>query len=377
MQRAPGKVAPTSRLAAGSSRGNARAAHGGSQGAALAQAAVGPASSASWLSDGFTDAALRGQPLSSDRGAPVNNKPSGASAETSALPETSAAPGPRTGDTSVPTEGGDHGPVNAPTEQYIVPFDRNPQAAPGERIIFRAVFTDSSPADYEMEFSTTGGHFQSSTGPTSVTINGLNSDNLDFFVPSPWDGSSTVQATFKLRRKSDGNVLRTETWNFGLKAYYPTTMTQQEGTGERTLPAVYSYDIGPARQGGSAPYYEHQTILERFLLQSVGNINPADIDETYRNTHNLTNAEAISNHFINRGSGGNGTFTVDANDRIYDQHGGHGDVTNLVNHLTTPKEIHLVLPQVYESEPGVEFGAYTVTRVRKTDGSWKVKKEPT
>jgi hypothetical protein len=228
-----------------------------------------------------------------------------------------------------------------------------------------------------MVFSTTGGHVRTAAGATSVTIDGLNSGNLDFFVPSPWDGSSVVQATFQLRRKSDNSVVRTETWNFGLKPYYPTTMAQQEGTGERNLPGVYSYDIGPARRGGTAPYYQHQTILERFLLQSVGNIAPADIEESYRTTHNLTSVEAISDHFINRGSGGNGTFTVDAHDRIYDQHGGHDDVTNLVNHLAAPKEIHLVLPQIYEARPGVRLGAYTVTRVRKTDGSWKVKKGPT
>jgi hypothetical protein len=35
--------------------------------------------------------------------------------------------------------------ADAPSASYIVPFDRSPQAAPGERIIFRGDFTDPSP----------------------------------------------------------------------------------------------------------------------------------------------------------------------------------------------------------------------------------------
>ena len=86
----------------------------------------------------------------------------------------------------------------------------------------------------------------------------------------------------QLKKKSDGSAVQTETWNFGKKAYYPTTMTQHEGTGEVDLPGRYTYDIGPARPSGTAPFYERQTILEWFDNWSIGNIAPEDIREAYR-----------------------------------------------------------------------------------------------
>jgi hypothetical protein len=67
---------------------------------------------------------------------------------------------------------------------------------------------------------------------------------------------------------------------------------------------------------------------------------------------------------------------VNANDRIADQHGGNPNVENLAANLITPKDIEVLLPQTYEAEPGTPLQRYTVTRVRKTDGTWKVKKAP-
>lgn len=265
--------------------------------------------------------------------------------------------------------------TDAPSASYIVPFDRHPLAAPGERIIFRGVFTDPSPGSYQLEFSTTGGHFSSATGPTTRTIAGLRSGNVDFFVPRPWNGTSTVQVVLRVRKISNNSITQTETWNFGLKSYYPTTMSQQEGTGERNLPAVYHYDIGPARATGTAPFYQHQTILERFGNWILANIRPVDIVPAYRTSHSLNSAPAVSQHFLGNYAGNNGTFTVDSNDRIADQHGGHPNLSNLVSNLATPKDIEVALPQTYEARPGTALGNYTVTRVLKANGvTWKVKK---
>jgi hypothetical protein len=263
---------------------------------------------------------------------------------------------------------------DAPTATYIVPFDRNPLAAPGERIICQAEFTGGNNADYEIVYSSVGGHFNSAAGPATVTIQGLRTGNLNFFVPTPWNGTDTVSIRMQLKKKSDGSVVQTENWSFGKKTYYPTTMTQREGTAERTLPGVYTYDVGPARPTGTAPFYQHQTILEWFDNWSISNVAPADITEAYRNAHGLTSAAAITTHFIGAYAGSNGTFTVDARDRIADQHGGHPDVSNLVSNLVTPKDIEVTLPQTYEAQPGTALGRYNVTRVRKVDGSWKVKK---
>jgi hypothetical protein len=263
---------------------------------------------------------------------------------------------------------------DAPTATYLVPFDRAPLAAPGERIICSAEFTGGANADYEIAYSTVGGHFTSSAGPTTLTIQGLISGNVNFFVPTPWNGTDAVSVTMKLKKKSDGSVVQTETWSFGKKAYYPTTMTQRESAAERTMPGIYNYDIGPARPTGTAPFYQHQTILESFDNWSISNIAPADIAEAYRNAHGLTSSAAITTHFIGAYAGSNGTFTVNGSDRIADQHGGQPNVDNLVTNLATPKDIEIALPQTYEAEPGTALGRYMITRVHKTDGSWKVKK---
>lgn len=265
---------------------------------------------------------------------------------------------------------------DAPTASYIVPFDRNPQAAPGERIICRAEFTGGTASEYEIVYATTGGHFTTASGPTTLTIQGLTSGNVNFFVPTPWNGTDAVSITMQLKKKSDGSAVQTETWNFGKKAYYPTTMTQREGTGEVDLPGRYTYDIGPARPTGTAPFYEHQTILEWFDNWSISNITPEDIREAYRTTHGLTSTAAITTHFIGAYAGNNGTFTVNANDRVGDRHGGNPDVENLASNLATPKDIEVALPQTYEAQPGTALARFMVTRVRKTDGSWKVKKAP-
>ena len=263
---------------------------------------------------------------------------------------------------------------DTPSATYLVPFDRAPLSSPGERIICVAEFTGGSDADYEISYSTVGGHFDTSSGATSKTIPGLMSGNVNFFVPSPWDGATEVSVTMQLKRRG-GAAVQTESWRFGKKAHVPTTMTQREDGSERDLPGVYTYDIGPERRTGSKPFYEHQTILETFGNWSIGNIVPADIQETYRTTHSLTSVAAISAHSIGTYAGNNGTFTVDSDDQIADQHGGHPNVDTLANNLATPKEIQVVLPQTYESSPGTALGRYNVTRVRKTDGTWKVKKE--
>jgi hypothetical protein len=262
-----------------------------------------------------------------------------------------------------------------PTATYLVPFDRSPLAAPGERVICVAEFTGASAADYEIVYSTVGGHFTSASGPTTRTIPGLTSGNVDFFTPATWNGTDALSVTMKLRKKSDSSTVKSENWTFGKKPFYPTTMTQKEGSAERALPGVYTYDIGPARASGTKPFYQHQTILERFDNWSIENIAPADIKETYRTAHGLTSEAAISAHVIGTYAGDNGTFTVDADDQVADQHGGHPDVETLATNLVAPKEIRVALPQTYEAEPGKALQKYKVTRIRKPDGSWKVKKE--
>lgn len=290
------------------------------------------------------------------------------------------APGPAAagaGAWSGPMPAAAPGESNAPAENFIIPFDRNPLVAAGERVIFNANFTDPSPASYRLDYATTGGHFTTASGPTARSIAGLNSGNVDFFVPAAWTGATALSVTMKLVKVADGSALRTETWTFGIKTQYPTTMTQSETTGERALGSVYTYLLGPAVASKTRPFYQHTTVLERFGAQTLGNIGPADIKEPYKTAHGLTTAAAVSAHFVDPGSGQNGTFTVDAKDQIYDQHGGHDDLSNLVAQLVAPKIVDVVLPQFYEAKPGVTLGNFLVTRRLLADGStWKLLKKP-
>lgn len=277
----------------------------------------------------------------------------------------------------VPAAPRDSRDTDAPTADYILPFDSTPLAAPGERVIFRANLSDPSPDDYQIQYSTTGGHFNSASGPASLTIGGLLSGNVDFFVPAHWDGKTTLSVVLKVVKISDHSVAFTQTWTFGRKVRFPTRMTQKEGTGEVDLPGIYTYDIGPALSTGTKPFYQFETILERFTNWSL-NIAPADIVPAYRKAHGLNSAGTIVKHFLGDYVGNNGTFTVDNNDQISDEHGKHPDLSNLVSNLAAPKQVEVRNPQIYEAKPGTALGRYTITRVLKSDGTtWKVKKGPT
>ena len=119
------------------------------------------------------------------------------------------------------------------------------------------------------------------------------------------------------------------------------------------------------RSTGTAPFYEHQTILEWFDNWSISNIAPEDIREAYRTTHGLTSTAAITTHFIGTYAGNNGTFTVNASDRVGDRHGGHPDVENLASNLTTPKDIEVALPQTYEAQPGTAMASCGRSTMRR------------
>ena len=95
----------------------------------------------------------------------------------------------------------------------------------------------------------------------------------------------------------------------------------------------------------------------------------------FRTAHpEITNDAQVTTFFFD-GSGSNGTFTVDAQDQMYDQHGGGmPDKAVFEAALTTMKEIHVDLPQTYTAKPGTPLGSYTIRRILKTDGSKKLRK---
>jgi hypothetical protein len=177
-----------------------------------------------------------------------------------------------------------------------------------------------------------------------------------------------------VQRIADKTIFHTFNWTFNQKPYFPTTITQQNGEGERPLPSAYSYKIGPDRNGDAVDDYLHQTILERFEQRSC-NITLAELKPEFRRAHpEITGPAQITAHFFGTSSN-NGTFTVSAGDMIYDRHsGGMSDLSVFQAALITMKEIHVDLPQIYEAEPGVALGRYLIRRILKTDGTKKMRK---
>lgn len=264
--------------------------------------------------------------------------------------------------------------VVPPTRGAVIPFDRAPLSAPGERILFNDTYDHATPSDFELQYAATGGTFDTATGAASKTVAGLASGNVSFFIGSAWDGTTPVSVTLAVRHRASGTVVLSDTWNFGKKPYFPTTITQNEGEGEVALGSVYTYKVGPDRGGDGADDYLHQTILETFGQRSC-NITLAELKPEFRTAHpEITSPETITAHFFGTASN-NGTFTVSAGDRIADRHGGGmPDKAVFEAALTTMKEIHVELPQTYEAEPGVALGRYLVRRILKLDGSKKLRK---
>ncbi|HYO49524.1 MAG TPA: DUF4157 domain-containing protein, partial [Chloroflexia bacterium] len=129
-----------------------------------------------------------------------------------------------------------------PTEDYVIPFDRNPLSLPSEQILFNDRFSHANPAEFQLVFTGVGGHFDTlDTGPSSKTIPGLSSGNLPFFINSTWDGVSAVTVQLQVKRISNNSVVHTYNWTFGKKVNIPTTMTQAETEGDRPMPSVYTY----------------------------------------------------------------------------------------------------------------------------------------
>jgi hypothetical protein len=263
--------------------------------------------------------------------------------------------------------------IGRPTSRYVVPFDRNPQSAPGERIIFRAEYDHAMPALlFQLVFTGTGGAFDAAGGPVTKTVAGLESGNTYFVIDTGM--TAATPATMRLEvQLLDGTVMVTENWTFGVKTTVPTTITQIEAETDTPLPGVYHYQLGPDIGAPGHPDYQHQTILERFGPRT-GNIHLADLKPAFASAHGLTNDADITAHFFGA-SGLNGTFTIDANDRIGDQHGGGmPDKAVFVAALVTMKEITNEIRQTYEVQPGVALGSYIIRRTLRLDGSKWVRK---
>jgi hypothetical protein len=101
----------------------------------------------------------------------------------------------------------------------------------------------------------------------------------------------------------------------------------------------------------------------------------AELKPAFQTAHpEITSDADICAHFFGTSSS-NGTFTVDASDQVYDQHGGGvPDLADFQAALVTMKEITCDLPQVYEVTPGVALARFNVRRILTVGGAKMVAK---
>ena len=275
-------------------------------------------------------------------------------------------------------------PTPPPTEVHNLPADTAPLSSPGEQILFSALYGTNRPDDFQMLYVAQGGAtLDAPAGPTSKTIDGTAFQHHPMYIPTDWNGAP-ITVEFKIRRKSDGAIVATKTWRFGKKAFIPTNVLEFEH-GPQPLsaaaPTTFAYQMEPRPPAGwtgnpSGPYYEHNTILERFEGHNC-NVRPEELKpEVTRDHPEFTTSNAIANFFFALESF-NATFTVDHSDAIVDQHSAGVFITqgaSLMRSITTPKAIEWDLTQVYEAAPGAVLARYVIRRRLNTNGTTTVEK---
>ncbi|HVQ91255.1 MAG TPA: DUF4157 domain-containing protein [Mycobacteriales bacterium] len=274
-------------------------------------------------------------------------------------------------------------PTPAPTEHHNLPSDTAPLSAPGEQVLFGALYQSTRPLDFEMIYVAQGAAFDASGGPTSKTIDGLAVAHQPMFIPADWTGTP-ITVEFKIRRKSDAAIVATKTWTFGKKRFFPTTLLEFEH-GPQPLsagaPTSFVYQLEPQPPAGwtggpTGPYYQHETVLERFEGNNC-NVRPEELTAEVRRDHpDFSSSAAIAAFFFAIDSF-NASFTVDRSDAITDMHSAGVFITqaaSLMRSLTTPKAIEWDLVQVYEVEPGKVLARYVIRRRLAGDGRVTIEK---
>jgi hypothetical protein len=275
-------------------------------------------------------------------------------------------------------------PTPAPEEEFNLPNHPNPLSAPGERILFSSVFRGLRPTDFETIYTGVGGHFDAlGSGPLEKKFPGHGAANLSFFIDSTWDGKTPVSVEMQIKRLSDGLAVRKKTWNFEIKPYFPTTISQVGDEDEKPIGLggniTYVYQVGPERDAqGNPRTYERQTILERFEGATC-NIERSELKPEFQAAHpELTTPEKIAAHFYNP-TAFNATFTVDRSNAFADVNG-ENNVNQawapVMNALMTKKDVYFDHTQVFEAKPGVPLGRYVIRRILRHNGAMAMKKSP-
>lgn len=205
----------------------------------------------------------------------------------------------------------------------------------------------TGPGNYNIVFSAsgsgaTGGTFGNGMTSQTVVASTPSSGNVYFTPNANWDGTTITvsavindvstppspdQGTTKDPSQStgmDGNTAMV--WTLVKNTSCPTTLTQTSNTPPantwHSAPAVYTYTAGAQ----PAPAYQNDTINESFGINTPYNFTMASLTAAWKSQHPQWNTPALvaANWFS---SSNNGTFVLDANDQMSDQHSGFGDAS--------------------------------------------------
>jgi hypothetical protein len=277
-------------------------------------------------------------------------------------------------------------PADPPAILHNLPDDTAPLSAPGEQVDFSLLGQSGRPDAFETIYTTVGGNFDRPGGPTTLTLPGHGALHQPFFVPSGWNGTDPVGVDVKIRRKSDGAIFAEKHWQFGKKVFAPTSLSPFEN-GPQPISqggeVVFSYLLNPQPPAGwtgtpGGPYYQHDTIRERFE-GSTCNVKPAELKPEVADANpGLTTPEAIAGAFF-PSQAYNASFTVSSKDIIEDRHsegGFYQGAASLISKMSKPHEIAWDHVQVYEAEPGVVLGRFTIRFTMHGGGAMTIEKIP-
>lgn len=279
---------------------------------------------------------------------------------------------------------------------YAAPLvTANIQVSKGEKLVFNVEISDKDrkrpkPAGgapgawieianvgpYDLVWKITGdAEFDSlGSGSTDKTIHGSESGNLYVFVKASWNETTPISVKVTVKDNAPAPVApntgsatdpdAVREWTLVKRTKpCPTDMHTVTGTVNSFVPcpATYTYEMLPDLPPAGHPDYENQTVLESFGSKSAGGgFAMTDLTAAWKAANPLANTPDKAAAVIFPNSGNNGTFVIDATDRIADQHNGFGDTLPFTP-AAKAAGVSWTMQQTY-SCGGHDIKMYTLTR---------------
>jgi hypothetical protein len=288
---------------------------------------------------------------------------------------------------------------------HSIPFTKtNIGVSPGEKVIFNLAlqdmdrkrrkgtaawtnFTGTGPYVITMTIAGPASWDSQGSGTKTTTRNSLSTGNIYLFTDTNWMDGQTITVTATVVDSGgpppapDVGTTKdpdfTITWTIVKRGPCPTTIMTVAGAinvFRADVPAVYTYMVGPALPAPAmAPYYKDQTILESFQAVSAYNFTWMDVLMAFKIAHPaITTPDMLVQFFWPLSIFNNGTFVINADDRMADQHSGGAGHDEAFTPAAIMAGYGFSLPQTYSCGPN-KLQDYTITH-KYTNGVQTVRK---